>query len=221
MKEKVIQIITPGYHHKDKLSRVDAAFVTKDFLTEADIEEMARTIADSIKEKLHILGDINQEDGIEKETEMVVYTLQASQILNYYITAYGKKLFVKSFDYDSSTTTVTWTDDNGVSQTDTITEEELEPFLQKIRIAVLNKLSGILPDKVVARIIKRNKGRVSELEEGRYYKQQGERGGPARMARENNNQTQALKNLHNLPKRSPFIYYGTESLDTQNLRTIR
>ena len=213
MQEKRIEPINIVNDTSMKLRRVDEAFLDKDFLTETDIEEMARTIADSIQSKL---GTLEEED---QKVEAVVDVLQASQVLESYVQkSMSKKVFIRSLS--DGTTTLSWTDKDGIRQSEEITEQELEPFLQKIRIAVLNKLSGILPKNITAQMVKRYLGRVLELEGGRYYKKAGDRGGPERLARENNNQIQALKYLHNLPERSPFIYYGTESIDPQMGRTI-
>jgi len=59
MQEKRIEPINIVNDTSMKLRRVDEAFLDKDFLTETDIEEMARTIADSIQSKL---GTLEEED---------------------------------------------------------------------------------------------------------------------------------------------------------------
>ena len=200
MQEKRIEVVGP-------VDRVNRAFVTKDSLKEGDIDEIAQDIVDSIKEKL---GDF--ESITKEEIATIIYTLQPSYILSHHTLA--GEFSIKSLTTSGNLVKLTWRDKNGELQSDTVSKQELEPSLQKIRLAVLSKLSLILPKNINAEIVKQSlRGGVVELESGKFYKREERRGDPKYLALENTNKVRALKNLHKIPEKSPFIFYGTESVD--------
>ena len=157
MQEKRIEVVGP-------VDRVNRAFVTKDSLKEGDIDEIAQDIVDSIKEKL---GDF--ESITKEEIATIIYTLQPSYILSHHTLA--GEFSIKSLTTSGNLVKLTWRDKNGELQSDTVSKQELEPSLQKIRLAVLSKLSLILPKNINAEIVKQSlRGGVVELENGKFYK---------------------------------------------------
>jgi hypothetical protein len=213
MKEKRIEIVHTE-NIEPELNKVNRFFIDKEFLKQKDIDKMAQLLAESIKRKIPSFKNENE------EIEFVLDVLKPEHILSTSTPLDEAGFFVVFIDPLESIH-LEWEDEKGVTQTDIIKADELEPFLQKIRISVLDRLSGFLPENVKAQMISRLlKGKAFELEGGKIYKRPLRGTGRRGSLREDAPQIEALKYLHDLPEKSPFIYYGTESFDTHTGNTI-
>jgi len=209
MKEGRIEIFGTSASEQNETDALKKSFITKDFLTDKDIEDTAKSLAEAIVKKI----SETKEDG--EKVEVLVDMLSGYGLLNSPDLFKGSD-FIRVSQFNANYAILSWKDKNGVLQEDRITVKELEPFLQKIRKAVLGKLSAFLPREIIARASKGSLNTNGELEEGRYFKPLGSKGVYAEIE----SQVSALKHLHELPERSPFIYYGTETLDPRTGATV-
>jgi|GEM_PF-6250105 len=216
MQERRIDVI-----NENNLERVNRPFVTKDFLKQADIDEMAEKIKDVIKEKISTL------ESPEQKMEIILHFLEGSQILENITMLKQAGFSVKRDIIYRNPIKLSWKDQSGKTQSDTITIEELEPFLRRIRELVLDKLSPFLPPSMVLHIVKKVQDPYSkepklELENNLFYKREDYRmlTSTEQIETEKRNHSEALKYLYNIKERSPFIYYGIHTLDSRQGATI-
>ncbi len=221
MEKGNIQFIDP--EKEASIKDIDQAFVAKDFLVDADIDLMATSIAESIKNKL-------TDKSTEEDIIAIINTLDAEQILNNndLFTQSGMRL---SNTKDLKNITVTWVDANHARKTEIIEAADLEPFLSHIKSMVLDKLASFLPKNINAEIIKSRFGkRVFQLENKKVLKN------PIISPSINDSHTEnslldeydrshieALDFLHSIPEneRSPYISFDSEKIDTKNARIIK
>jgi hypothetical protein len=204
MKERKIELLYGVIQDPSK------KFITKDFFTEKDIDDIAQNVLSALKEK-----------AVEKEglqVENVVAILQPAQIMKI-LEKEDLGFSVKEIDNAERKYQLTWKDKDGVSQTDTLTFRELEPFVEKIIKAVWDKVSPGLPKDIIAHFGIKLQGHLLKLKDGNYFKPENLVNIPEIGQYENKDQIEAIKYLHSLPERSPYLFYGTEVADPSG-RTI-
>jgi len=213
-----------------KAQKLNNAFISSEILRKADIapivEDLSRDITTKLK-SLRVARNERGEDSQEK-VEVILQLLNAENILlELTVTLYSAELMIEKNQKGDppGSTRLSWRDENRIIHSDTITPAELEPFLDPIREAVLDKLSGLLPREVTARIARHYKV-TREIVKTRTQSLMGDLVSHELIGdltkEDKKAQIQALKYLLAIPEseRSPYIFWEVQALDSSSGITL-
>ena len=213
-----------------KAQKLNNVFISSEILRKADIapivEDLSRDITTKLK-SLRVARNERGEDSQEK-VEVILQLLNAENILlELTVTLYSAELMIEKNQKGDppGSTRLSWRDENRIIHSDTITPAELEPFLDPIREAVLDKLSGLLPREVTARIARHYKV-TREIVKTRTQSLMGDLVSHELIGdltkEDKKAQIQALKYLLAIPEseRSPYIFWEVQALDSSSGITL-
>ncbi len=210
MKERGIHFLDSSSYEKPqpKLAEANKAFFDSETLTDSEVTKIAENIAEEIREELKRV-DIDD----QRKREFILDILRPKHI----------------FQNDFSK----WKTENpGKQYVDNLpSDEELEQHLQKLRITIVEKVTNILlSEGLDINFVKEEiKNGLMELGDENLFKDYRLDAFDSLLSdeefielteRDNKNRIEALKILHSLPVKSPYIYYGTQKVDVENGATI-
>ncbi len=216
MKEHRIEVIQRNNTDEKILRQINKKFTERDFLTQQNIDKIAENLSELIKKKL-------SEIDIEKESiDLIIKTLNPEEIFNLLIADQSSvfRLVDKLPKDPVNSIRLIWTE-NDKEVSETISKEEIQPFLEKIQKEVLNKLSGLIPENARAYIANSISKRVFDIGNNLLYKQYSSIiNHPEINQKGTEDYLEALNHLSNLQEKSQFIYNNTLTIDTQHGQSI-
>ncbi len=216
MKESGIEFIDKNQKAVENLYR---KFVQKEFITDKDLDQISLSLAEIVKQKI-------KPGATKAEVLVIIETLTSEQLLNDYELL--SKTGVFSSNLGDGHKEVSYLDENDNRHRVNINPEDLAPFLEKIKFIVFDKLSSFLDKNInLKKTTDKLSNRVYRLDDNQILKEPIITSNSSEIYAEelleyDKSHIEALEELHKIPEqeRSPYVYFGTEIINKENLKTI-
>lgn len=216
MKESGIEFINKDEKAVENLYR---KFVQKEFITDKDLDQISLYLAEIVKQKI-------KPGATKAEVLVIIETLTSEQLLDDYELL--SKTGVFSSNLGDGHKEVSYLDENDNRHKVNIHPEDLAPFLEKIKFIVFDKLSSFLDKNInLKKTTNKLSNRVYQLDDNQILKEpiitsNSSKIYPEELLEYDKSHIEALEELHKIPEqeRSPYVYFGTEIINKENLKTI-